>query len=48
MSPPDRNISASSKWSFSFGVVLAFAFWQLRSIRKAREKLRDKEAPPDS
>ncbi len=28
---------------FSFGVLLAFAFWQLRSIRKAREKLRDKD-----
>ena len=32
---------------FSFGVVLAFAFWQLRSIRKAREKLREKEKPRD-
>jgi len=31
---------------FSFGVVLAFAFWQLRSVRKAREKLRDKDEPP--
>ncbi|MFY9657411.1 MAG: hypothetical protein WAK01_12665 [Methylocystis sp.] len=31
---------------FSFGVVLAFAFWQLRSIRKTREKLREKHEPP--
>jgi len=31
---------------FSFGVLLAFAFWQLRSIRKTREKLRDKDQTP--
>ncbi|MGA9601420.1 MAG: hypothetical protein WBS22_14435 [Methylocystis sp.] len=31
---------------FSFGVVLAFGFWQLRSIRKTREKLRDKDEMP--
>ncbi len=49
-----ENESAGSQYFglvemvFSFGVVLAFAFWQLRSIRKAREKLRDNEAPPDS
>ena len=30
----------------SFGVVLAAAFWQLRSIRKTRERLRDKDETP--
>src|SRR5208283_1804758 len=47
-----ENESASQQYFglvemvFSFGVVLAVAFWQLRSIRKAREKLREKDEPP--
>ena len=32
--------------AFSFGVVLALAFWQLQSIKKTREKLRGKDEPP--
>jgi hypothetical protein len=28
----------------SFGLVLGFCFWQLRSLAKAKQRLRDKTA----
>ena len=44
--PPGENYYGLVEMAFSFGVVLALGFWQLRSIKKAREKLRGKGSPP--